>query len=202
MADLQDSQRWQDYYRTVGGRPPREFFFQARVRFPKPMPAPPPLAIDLGCGAGVETLELLKLGWRVLAIDRQPEALEQVLSRTPPELLANLTTQAGDFASLSLPPADFIWAGLSLPFCPPQHFPALWAQIAAALPPGGLFAGDFFGPEHAWAAKPQMTIHSFAQLHALFAGWQIDYTLTEQGRRSTALDGIIPWQMFSIIAIR
>ncbi|AZE49679.1 SAM-dependent methyltransferase [Pseudomonas chlororaphis] len=32
-------------------------------------------AVDLGCGAGNETRQLVQAGWQVLAIDREPEAI-------------------------------------------------------------------------------------------------------------------------------
>jgi len=37
-------------------------------------------AVDLGCGDGTETLALLEAGWTVLAIDREPAAIEYVRS--------------------------------------------------------------------------------------------------------------------------
>lgn len=35
-------------------------------------------AIDLGCGGGIETALLLKSGWKVLAIDKEPNAIARV----------------------------------------------------------------------------------------------------------------------------
>ncbi len=39
------------------------------------------LAVDLGCGEGRDTLELLRRGWRVLAIDAEREAIERLRAR-------------------------------------------------------------------------------------------------------------------------
>jgi trans-aconitate methyltransferase len=38
-------------------------------------------AVDLGCGAGRDTAELLRRGWRVLAIDAEAEAIRRLLER-------------------------------------------------------------------------------------------------------------------------
>ena len=66
-------ENWGDYYRVTSGRPPRELLRQTLLRFPR-SDGSPRLAIDLGCGAGIETMALLEQGWHVLAIDQQQEA--------------------------------------------------------------------------------------------------------------------------------
>jgi tellurite methyltransferase len=93
----------------------------------------PGLAIDLGCGAGVETRELLRRGWQVVAIDREVAAFEYLLQRVPPEQRPHLTPQCKSFSTMTLPKADFLWAGLSLPFCPPEQFAKLWEKITEAV---------------------------------------------------------------------
>jgi tellurite methyltransferase len=61
--------RWGEYYKVAPGRPPRELWRQTVIRF-GPGDQPSRLAIDLGCGAGTETVALLSEGWHVLAIDQ------------------------------------------------------------------------------------------------------------------------------------
>jgi tellurite methyltransferase len=102
-------------------------------------------AVDLGCGDGTETFTLLQAGWHVLAIDQQSEAITLVQSKVPPELQPRLQARVTTFEELRLPLADFVYAGFSLPFCRPQHFPTLWTTIVAALYPGGVFASQLFG---------------------------------------------------------
>jgi len=149
-ASAPHQDRWVEYYKVAFGRPPRELLRQTVIRFGQ-ADHPSRLAIDLGCGAGTETVALLSQGWHVLAIDRQPEAIAQVMARVAPEHQARLATQVVSFEHVECPASDFIWAGLSLPFCPPAHFPRLWEKIVASLRAGGRFAGDFFGVRHAWA---------------------------------------------------
>lgn len=38
-------------------------------------------AVDLGYGAGNETWQLIKAGWHVLAIDKEPEAVARTITK-------------------------------------------------------------------------------------------------------------------------
>ena len=66
------SRPWSRYY-AAAGQDPRETLLAALERFDAEGRAG--LAVDLGCGTGRDTFELLRRGWRVLAIDAQSEAL-------------------------------------------------------------------------------------------------------------------------------
>lgn len=106
-------------------------------------------AADLGCGAGTESLELLRRGYRVLAIDLHPECVEETRRRALGAGLADrLDARVGDLASLDLPRSrfDLVHAGFALPFCPRAAWPRCWATIARSVVVGGRFVGQFFGP--------------------------------------------------------
>lgn len=182
------------YYQATKDRPPRELYRQVVRRF-----EPPGMAIDLGCGIGNETADLLSRGWRVLALDAQAEAINLLEERIPPEHRDRLQTRVASFENLELPPADFIWAGLSLPFCPPDAFDALWSKIVASLKPGGRFAGDFFGNRHAWAVRPGMTSHAIEQVKALAQNLTLEYFIEEEGETGTVSDGIQHWHAFALV---
>ncbi|NQD91165.1 class I SAM-dependent methyltransferase, partial [Pseudomonas sp. CrR25] len=93
----------------------------------------PGLALDLGCGAGRDSLELLRHGWRVLAVDMAPQALERLHAQVPAEQAAALHTLCARFEEIELPPAELINSSFALPLCPPEAFPALWQRIERAL---------------------------------------------------------------------
>ena len=67
---------WRDYYEANEGRAPREQLVDVLDRF-----ATPGSAVDLGCGAGIDTVAMLDRGWTVLAIDAQPDAIDRLRSR-------------------------------------------------------------------------------------------------------------------------
>jgi tellurite methyltransferase len=191
--DRDPNARWTEYYQAVGTRPAREFYRQAVARFEEPG-----TAVDLGCGAGVETRDLLARGWRVHAIDREAAAFEPWVRDLPADQRARLETTVAAMEELEVPAADLVWAGLSLPFCRPDRFARLWSRIVGALHPGGRFAGDLFGVRHAWAGNPAMTFHERAQVERLADGLQREYVQEGEGECLTALDGLQPWHVFSL----
>jgi SAM-dependent methyltransferase len=189
---------WSDYYQATAGRAPSAFLLQALGLF-VPSPAHERQAIDLGCGAGVETLELLRQGWRVLAIDKEPEALARVRAASS-TWQARLATQCAAFEDLTLPRADLIHAGYSLPFCHPAHFDQLWSRLVTALHPGGRFVGHLFGERDGWASRPTMTFHTRAQAEALFQGFDVEHWREEDEDGQTAMQGPKHWHVFWVIA--
>jgi tellurite methyltransferase len=190
---------WSDYYKAVDGRAAREFYRQSVSRF-EPAGNFQGVAIDLGPGTGVETLDLLRRGWQVLAIDQQAEAINWLHSRVPDEHRGRLQTRVATFLDADLPAADFIWAGLSLPFCFPDRFDTVWAKILSALKPGGRFAGDFFGVRHVWAQRAWMTFHTREHIDRLCQSLRVEYFIEEEGERATALEGIQHWHAYSLCA--
>lgn len=185
---------WDEYYRAIEGRSPRPLFVEALQRAPAPG-----IAVDLGCGDGTETLALLHEGWTVLAADATPEAIERLLSSVPAEAADRLTTAVAPFHELDLPAADFVYAGLSLPFCAPGDFGEAWRRITDAVRPDGLLAVHLFGPRDSWAGTPEMTFHTRDDVDALLEGFDVRQ-LTEQDEDGEAVSGPKHWHVFHVIA--
>lgn len=194
MSDEKKS--WQEYYQAVAGRKPHELFTDALKRFDGFVGT----ATDLGYGSGIETVELLSRGWQVTAIDKNPEAIALLKQRIPKEYQANLQTQVASFEQAHLPRSNFIWAGLSLPFCAPEHFDQVWANIVAALRAGGRFAGDLFGPRCTWATNPEMTFHAEPNVQELLRGLEVEYLNEAEGETQSATQGTIWGHRFRVIA--
>lgn len=196
---LEIQKRWSEYYeRTLANpRPPRELFSRT-VKRVKDSGVTERMAVDLGCGIGVETLELLKQGWRVLSVDAQQAALEYLTQIVPDEYKARSQTFCGSFETLDFPECDFIWAGNCLPFCPTEHLATVLNNIANALKPGGRFAGDFFAPRHAWASNEGVTVLSKDDIISAFPTLSVEYWLEGEGEAQTTLDGIVHWHVHTI----
>lgn len=159
-------------------------------------------AIDLGCGSGNETRALLAAGWDVMAIDREFAAIEIVRAISADFPGAGLETIAQTFESLAtLPSASLIHAGMSIPFCHPQHFEEFWATVRAALVPGGLFVGQLFGNRDDWAGDPSRTFHSEPEARGLFQGLDL-ITFEEHDYDGPSLRGTKHWHRFDVIAQR
>ena len=183
---------WSDYYAANEGRAPRDQLLDVLAMF-----AAPGNAVDLGCGAGIDTLAMLDRGWTVLAIDAEPEAIERVRSLAGDN--PALETQRSPMEDVALPPADLLWASYSLFFCDPGRFPDVWARIRAAIRPGGRFAGELLGDRDTWAAMPERTARTRAEAEALFDGWDVE-RFEEEENDGEACSGPKHWHLFHVIA--
>jgi len=148
-----DHHPWTNYYQAVAGRPPRETLLTALNAFDadaKEVAESGPaakFAVDLGCGNGRDTVELLRRNWLVLAIDGEAEAIAQLQQRQDLDsisleaskeipLEASLETRVQRFEALILPAnVDLINASFCLPFCSPDQFSTMWNKIVTALKP-------------------------------------------------------------------
>jgi len=192
---------WVDYYRAMENRQPRQLF-QYWQRIWEASREKPGFAIDLGCGDGTETLALLAHGWSVLAVDYTPEAIEWVIRRTPEEDRDRLQVQVITFQLARFPPANLIYAGLSLPFCSPEDFLLVWRKICTALKPGGRFVGHFFGVRDSWAGKPDMNFLTAVQARSLLDGLAVEKFQEFEQDEPTVFEAVKRRHTFEVIAKR
>ena len=194
------SSPWTGYYRWTARRPPREHLLRTLDHIDWEGGRPPRgTAIELGFGAGTDTLELLRRGWRVLAIDGERAAAAFLDRRVPAEHRRRLTIVVGPMETIALPPADLIYASFSLPFCPPDGFRRVWAAIRASLKPGGHFAGQLFGDRDEWRPRqPTMTFHSLSEVRRLARGFSLEL-LRETTEAGMSYHGPKRWHYFDVI---
>ena len=197
MAQHGFKRDWVAYYNAVSDRPPRDTLLKALDNFEADKNASRS-AVDLGCGDGRDTIELLRRGWHVLAIDAEQEGIDRLLSR--PIDTTNLETQVASFEALQLPLVDLINASFSLPFCPPQKFPALWQNVVTALGSGGRFCGQLFGERDSWAIYPDLNHHTRVQVEELLQPFTIEMLEEEEHLGTTAIGEEKYWHLFHIVA--
>ena len=195
---------WKGYFGAVLGKPPRDTLVAALDLFDKDAaksPAPPAerFAIDLGCGEGRDTLELLRRGWRVLAVDAVPEAFEHLVPRVPAEQRARLQTRLGTMEDLRLPPCDLLNASYTLPFCAPDQFEAMWRKLVASVRSGGRLAGQLFGDRDDWARCGDRCHFTRAQVERLYADFVWESFREEEHDESDST-GVKHWHVFHIVA--
>lgn len=157
-------------------------------------------ALDLGSGAGNETVFLLKKGWQVWSNDSHEAAMKIISSRNDIELYREkLTLIHANFVNLpweELPKFDLIFAGYALPFVKEKEFTKLWEKIVANLSPQGLFVGNFFGPDtntFNWWTKRKMTFLTKEKVLELFKDFTIElfeenYEKNPKGRYERSFD--------------
>lgn len=192
---------WSAYYSAVVGRPPRDTLLAALARFEaQESTFSSRFAVDLGCGEGRDTVELLRRGWQVLGIDGEHEAIARLRSR-PDINLAALDTQVVRFEEITLPESvDLVNSSFALPFCPPADFPSLWEKIIACLRPEGRFCGQLFGDRDSWAIYPSMSHHTREQVEILLQPFEIEVLDEEEHPGKTAIGEDKYWHLFHIVA--
>lgn len=204
--DFAEVRDWPGYFAVMVGTPARETLLKALEAFNADSPPQPtsthssPFAIDLGCGEGRDTLELLRRGWRVLAIDGHPQAFDHLLPRVAPECQDRLETRLSDFRTVDLPPCDLLNCSFSLPFCDSQDFPDLWGKITRAIRPGGRFAGQLFGDRDDWAALPDRTHHTRAEVERLLAEFETEMLHEDEKQEDPDVSNPKHWHVFHIVA--
>jgi tellurite methyltransferase len=189
---------WRDYYERTSGRPPRRTLLLALERFA--LSTTQRDAVDLGCGDGRDTIELLRRGWSVLAIDAEPAAIARLDTRPDLPAKAALVTQVARFEDARWPTVDLVNASFALPLCPPERFPALWARILHSLRPGGRFAGQLFGERDEWRGEPGTTHLSRAEAERLLDGLAIELFTEEETDTATPYGKPKHWHLFHIVA--
>ena len=183
---------WSRYYAATGGEP-RETLLDAVARFDEPG-----VAVDLGCGTGRDTFELLRRGWRVLAVDGEEEAIRRVRDQAGND--ERLTTEVARFEDLTLPSCDLVNASWSLPFCAPADFATIWQRIRGALPAGGRFAGQLFGDRDGWSPADDITFLSRREAEELFAAFELEHFDEVEEDSTTALGEPKHWHVFHAVA--
>ncbi len=194
---------WPSYYQAVAGRPPRDTLLGALERFERATPVQRSrFAVDLGCGEGRDTVELLRRGWQVLGIDANPEAIERLLNRDDLLYPNHLETCLSKFEDADWPEADLVNASFSLPFCAPESFPRLWSQIVRSLKSGCRFSGQLFGNRDSWATIPGRSHHTRIQAEVLLQAFEIEVFEEEEQDGQTALGHQKHWHIFHIVACK
>lgn len=185
---------WNSYYNAIENRPPRQTILTALAGFEESG-----FAIDLGCGTGRDTEELLRQNWRVLAIDQETEAIQRLQAKF--EHHPQLTTQVSSFEELKLPQkVDLVNASFSLPFCSPVAFSSVWENIFNSLKKGGRFCGHLFGDRDSWRDKDFLHCQTRSQVETLLKPYKIELLEEEEHSGQTPLGEARDWHIFHIVA--
>ena len=160
----------------------------------------PGKAIELGCGAGNDSVYLIKNNWNILAIDRE-DVEERIAKRLNNEELEKFRFQKQNFESLELEKSNLIVANYCLPFCNKDKFKELWDKIENSILDKGYFVGNFFGLNDGWKVhKPEMLFLSREQVMELFKDFEIILFKEIEKEELTGLEKMKHWHIFDVIA--
>ena len=191
-----DGRQWSAYNHAQAGRLPRPLCRQVLAHAG---PGDGRLAVDLGCGSGIETAAMVEAGWRVFATDADPATPTRVADLVAPE--ARVEVVVATFEEVLLPRADLVYAGYALPFVAPSHFPDVWSRVREALRPGGWLAVDLLGDRDSWAGQRAMTFLHRESLDGLVQGLEL-VSLDEEDEDGRSFSGPKHWHVFHLLARR
>lgn len=189
---------WGNFYGFTKDSPPWPLLMRAAALAPKGGQA-----LDLGAGAGRDTRYLLGQGFQVTAVDAEPGAVA-LLATLPQDHLQVMQSTFEDFA-FAVATYDLINAQFTLPFIPNESFATVFGRLKAALVPGGVFAGQFFGVHDEWNNPERahaMTFLTRAETEELLSDLEV-IELTEEDADGHKADGSPKhWHIFHILARR
>jgi tellurite methyltransferase len=196
-------ERWVRFFDAAGAEPRETLLLSLERYTAEGNEESEPLAVDLGCGTGRDSLELLRRGWRVLAIDAHPEALKRLREKAETlQLAARLETLQSSFDAASWPRARLLNSSFALPFCAPDRFDDLWRRVVASLEGGGRFSGQLFGERDEWASNRELAFHTRTEAEALFDGFDLERFDEVEEDGQTALGEAKHWHLFHVVARR
>ncbi|MGI9281725.1 MAG: class I SAM-dependent methyltransferase [Endozoicomonas sp.] len=187
---------WSEYYQKVAANPHKQSTEKAvSLNLSDSL-----VALDCGCGTGSDTAYLLSQGYTVSAFDVNQESVEFCRKRFADETAVSI--HCSGFESFTYPQAGLVVANASLFFAHPESFPVIWQKIRASIQAGGVFCGDFMGPDDEWLEDKShiLTPLSEQDVKALFEGFEI-LEFSERNRRGpTARGPEKHWHTFSVMA--
>ncbi len=199
-----DSEYWARYYEVTVDRPSWETVRLAIELFgaEEVGASLPSFAVDLGCGAGRDARELLRAGWRVLAVDRERGAIDALEAATPPDLRPALETRVADLATVDVPACDLVNASLSLPYLSEDLFWPAWERVLASLRVGGRVAAKLFGDRDGSSADPSMTCPPPQMIRESLSLFDIEHWVDREEDTQTALGEPHHFHLVELVARR
>lgn len=184
--------KWENFYKLTKNRPPWPLLVEA-VNLLSQRKA----ALDIGCGAGRDSRFLLEEGFRVTALDSDPNAVALMTSFSQDYL----RVVQSSFETFDFEKYDLVNAHFALPFLSEEYFHVVFARIKEALHAGGLFVGQFFGVNDEWnTPENQMTFLTREQAEDELRGLKT-LVFREEDIDSHVADGTPKhWHVFHIIA--
>lgn len=187
---------WEEYYRKTTSSLAR----QNTIKFIENYPNLTGNAIDLGCGAGNDTIYLLKNNWNVLAIDAN-DVEKNIRERLDEEYNKRLTFKIQKFESLELPDCNLLISNFAIPFCSKDMFNKMWDVINNSINKNGYFVGNFFGKKDEWnTPNDKRTFLDKEEVIALFRDFEIIEFTEKEFNKQLASGKLKHWHVFEIVA--
>lgn len=126
------------FYKNTENAPPHKTvkkFIEMKIE--------PTNAIDIGCGAGRDTIYLIKNGWNVLAIDRE-DTKKMIVNKLNDEEIKRFKFSCQNFENIQLEKTNLVVANFSIPFCDKKYFTEFWKRITECILKNRILCWQFF----------------------------------------------------------
>jgi SAM-dependent methyltransferase len=188
---------WNEYIEKTKNNPPRPWLIKA-LDFVEEKKC----ALDLGCGALVDTKYLIQHGFKkVVALDKTNSA-QAIFDNFSNEEKNKIGYTISSFEEYVFPSEkfDLINAQFSIPFISPTSFKDVFRKIKNSLKLNGILVGQFFGEKDSWKeTKPNLTFHTRKQVEDLLSDMQILEFKEEEYDASPAVGEMKHWHVFNVI---
>ncbi|PZP13852.1 MAG: SAM-dependent methyltransferase [Brachybacterium faecium] len=130
------------------------------------------VVLDLGAGAGADSLQFARRGWTVHAYDADDTIAARLVENE--RMSGSVQFHHTDITDVdAFPRAQIVYSTYTLGLLGPDGLAATWLKLVDALPRGGVMAVDVFGTNDSWADRPDIATLSMPEIDAMFRGFQI-----------------------------
>ena len=142
--------------------------------------------LDIGAGAGADSLQFARRGWTVHAYDSDDTLAARLVENE--RMTGSVQFHHTDIAAVPVFPASkIVYSTYTLSLLGPEALPDVWAKLVAALPRGGVMAVDFFGTNDTWAERDDVATLRLEEIDRMFSGFQvIDRSVRDEDGRFLA----------------
>lgn len=130
------------------------------------------VVLDLGAGAGADSLQFARRGWTVHAYDADDTIAARLVEND--RMSGSVQFHHTDITDVdAFPRAQIVYSTYTLGLLGPDGLATTWPKLVQALPRGGVMAVDVFGTNDSWAERPDISTLSMQEIDAMFRGFQI-----------------------------
>jgi len=193
-----DNLNWDKFIKATKNRKPIGFLIEAvkRIKSSKR------LALDLGCGAGIDAKYLAENGFQVDAVDFNQDSINQTRELCKDLSVAAIQSNIIDY-EIKTDNYQLIIAWNTLPFLKKEDAKKVLYNIQKGLTKEGIFVFGFFGIEDDWAKNRfEMSFWTIKELQSLLSEMKFIKILEIKDKKPSAVGKVKFWHQIQGVAQR